>query len=235
MIEENIVATEEVVTPVEETVEVPKEETVAEALHVPEVEEPKQDTVSLNKYMKEKKARQELEAQVAELTANSTNRTQRQISTDLKELAQEHNVDVDFLEKLSETIEARQEAKTEAKLQPIREKERQEKIEIAFGTAYDRTMAQMPEYANVVNRSVIKTLSLDPANANKTFAQIIEDTYGNAIGGKRTIETATHRGGNTSGELDYKRATQDVAYFKEVMADPSLKAKYNAEMLKNSR
>ena len=235
MIEENTVATDAVETPAEttpEVVEAPKEETVGEALAVPEAPAPKEDTVSLAKFMKEKKARQELEAQIEELS--KAPRTTKQVSTDLKALAEEHNVDIDFLEKLSETLEARNEAKIEANLKPLRDKERQEKIETAFSTAFDRAMASMPEYAQVVNRNVIKTLSLDPANVNKTFTQIIEDTYGNAIGGKKTTERATPRAGSISGELDYARAKSDNDYFKEVMADPVLKKQYNDKLFQEA-
>jgi hypothetical protein len=224
MIEETV-ATEVTAEVAPEVTEAPKEETVGEMLDIPE-ETPKEDTVSLKKYMSEKNARKELEAQL-EALQNAPSRTAKQVSTDLKALAEEHNVDVDFLEKLTETIEARSEAKTEAKLQPLREKERQEKIDTAFGTAYDRTMAQMPEYAHVVNRSVIKSLSLDPANKNKTFTEIIEEAYGSAIGGKKTVERATNRVASIGGDLDYARAKVDGDYFKEVMADPTLKKAYN--------
>lgn len=234
--EETTVATEVVETPAEitpEVVEAPKEETAGEALAVPEVESSKETTVSLSKYMKEKKARQDLEAQL-EALQTAPQRTEKQIATDLKALADEHNVDVDFLEKLTATIEARSEAKTEAQLQPLREKERREKIDAKFTEAFDRAMATMPEYAQVVNRNVIKTLSLDPANAHKTFAQIIEDAYGTAIGGKKTTERAVPRVASIGGELDYSRAKVDQTYFKEVMADPVLKKQYNDRLFSES-
>lgn len=228
MIDETV-ATDVTAEVAPEVTEAPKEETVGEALEIPEAVTPKEDTVSLKKYMSEKNARKELEAQLQALQ-DAPHRTSKQVSTDLKALADEHNVDVDFLEKLTETIEARNEAKTEAKLQPLREKERQEKIEIAFSSAYDRTMALMPEYAHVVNRNVIKTLSLDPANKNKTFTQIIEEAYGSAIGGKKTVERATNRVASIGGDLDYARAKSDNDYFKEVMADPVLKKQYNDKL-----
>jgi len=230
MFEENTVATDvtEVADTTPEVVEAPQEETVAEALAV-EPATPKEETVSLSKFMKEKKARQDLEAKLEELSRAP--RTDKQVSTDIAALAAEHNVDVAFLERLTETIEAR----TEEKLKPLREKERQEKIEQAFSNAFDRTMALMPEYSQIVNRNVIKTLSLDPANANKTFAQIIEEAYGTAIGGKKTIErTTVARGGNTSGELDYNRAKSDNDYFKEVMRDPVLKKQYNDRLFQEA-
>jgi hypothetical protein len=237
-IEETTVATdvpaEAVETPSEIPVEAPKEETVGEALAVPETPTPKEDTVSLSKYMKEKKARQELEAQLQALQ-EQPNRTASQVSADLKDLADEHNVDITFLERLTATLEARSEARAEAKLKPILEKEKQAQIDAKFTAAFDRAMESMPEYDGIVNKSVIKTLSLDPSNANKTFAQIIEEAYGSVVGGKRTIEQRTvPRGGNTSGALDYERAKSDNNYFKEVMADPVLKKQYNDRLFQES-
>ena len=235
--EETSVATEVVPTeaPAEttpEVVEAPKEETVGEALSVPQTL--KEDTVSLSKYMKEKKARQELEAQLQALQ-EQPNRTPSQVSADLKDLASEHNVDPEFLEKLASTLEARSMAKAEETLKPILEKDRQAQIDAKFTAAFDRAMENMPEYAGIVNKNVIKALSLNPENANKTFVQIIEDAYGSAIGGKRTIEQRTvPRGGNTSGELDYDRAKADNDYFKEVMANPTLKAQYNERLFQES-
>jgi len=85
----------------------------------------------------------------------------------------------------------------------------------------------MPEYENLVNREVIKVLSLDPKNANKTFAQLIEETYGKAITGKRTIETTKPGGGKEPTEIDFDKALKDTEYFKEIMSNPTLKKKYN--------
>lgn len=242
--EETTVATdvpaETVENPSDTPVEAPKEETVGEALSVPAPAH-NDETVSLSKYMKEKKARQEAEAAAQllqsqiEAIQNAPNRTSSQISADLKDLADEHNVDITFLERLAATLEARSEARAEAKLKPILEKEKQAQIDAKFNAAFDRAMESMPEYDGVVNKSVIKTLSLDPSNANKTFSQIIDEAYGSVVGGKRTIEQRTvPRGGNNSGALDYERAKSDNNYFKEVMADPVLKKQYNDRLFQES-
>jgi hypothetical protein len=89
----------------------------------------------------------------------------------------------------------------------------------------------MPEFTSIVNPGVIKALSLLPQNASKTFPQLIEETYGNAISGKRTMQTTTPGGGKDSAPLDYTKATQDMSYYNEVMANPKLKAEYNQKML----
>jgi hypothetical protein len=92
-------------------------------------------------------------------------------------------------------------------------------------------MAEMPEYSAIVNKDVIKTLSLDPANQNKTFQQLIEETYGNALGGKRTLETTTPRGGKALESVDFDRAKKDGKYLEEVLANPDTKKEYNEGLI----
>src|SRR5205085_12092257 len=105
-------------------------------------------------------------------------------------IAEEHNIDAEFLKKLAgaiqKTAERTAEEKLAAKMKPIEARERAEKVEKVFNVHFEKAMAEMPEYADVVNREVIKTLSLDPANADKTFPQLIEETYGRSLRGKRT-------------------------------------------------
>jgi hypothetical protein len=84
-----------------------------------------------------------------------------------------------------------------------------------------------PEYKEVVNVEVIKALAFNPANANKTYKQLIEEAYGNAVTGRRTIETTTPRGGAKDTKVDMRRAQSDSAYRHEVLADPELRKQYN--------
>ena len=93
-------------------------------------------------------------------------------------------------------------------------------------------MERAPEFKAIANPEVIKSLAILPQNAKKTLSQILEETYGNAITGKRTIETTSPGGGKEPEPLDIKRAEKDIEYFKEVMADPKKKAQYNEAMLK---
>jgi len=78
-----------------------------------------------------------------------------------------------------------------------------------------------------VNAEVIKALAFNPANANKTYKQLLEEAYGNAITGRRTVETTVPRGGAKDTKLDMQRARTDTAYRREVLADPELKKQYN--------
>lgn len=123
----------------------------------------------------------------------------------------------------------------ESKLAPLTAREREAQLSKVFSENYSRAIDAMPEYKNIANSSVIQQLALNPANANKTYSQLIEETYGNAIQGRRTIETATPRGGGKPEALDVARAARDTEYFKEVMADPTLKAQYNATLTSRLR
>lgn len=213
------VETPEVETP---EVETPApEQTVAEALQV----EKKEDVVPLATFLDTKKEIKELKATIEKLQAQD--KPKAEITADLKALADEHGVDAGFLDKLAKTIKAQTEADFDEKLRPLAEKEKADKIDKAFQDGFAKAMDAMPEFEGVVNPEVIKSLSLDPRNAQKTFRQLIEETYGNALSGKRTIETTTPRGGATPGVVDRERAKRDIAYFKEVMSDPDLKKQYN--------
>lgn len=230
MQEEQVATTPETeVKPPEETVT--PEPTIEEQLKVEEKKIP--DSVPMARLNKEIGRRKELEAQVAELQAKAseTNMSKKDIASDLRTLADKHGIDADFLGELAGAIRAEAEADIEERLRPFAEKDKQEKIDRAFQAGFTKALADMPEYEGVVNAAVIKSLSLDPTNAQKTFRQLIEETYGSALGGKRTIDTnTTPRGGNTPESLDLERAKRDTSYFKDVMADPELKKQYNADI-----
>lgn len=198
------------------------------------------DTIPVSAFLDEKKGRKEAERVAAEANkaladlkkSIEDGATKSQVSTDIAEIAKEYDVDPIFLGKFAKAMEAKAEAAAEAKLRPIEEKDRQAKIDAAFKTAYESAMDKMPEFAKIVNPEVIKILSLDPKNGNKTFTQIIEEAYGGVVPGKRTIETTTPGGGKEPAPLDMNRARKDTAYFNEIMASPKLKEEYNAEMLR---
>lgn len=118
-------------------------------------------------------------------------------------------------------------AKLAQKLERIEEKERREALEATFMKHFNTALENAPEYKDVVNVEVIKALAFNPANANKTYKQLLEEAYGNALTGRRTIETSTPRGGAKDGKVDMDLAARDAAYRREVLADPELKKQYN--------
>lgn len=235
--EDNVVAT----TPAEEAIqpegtatpEGATEETVGAILQ----DKPEVDQIPKARLDKEIARRKEAEQQaqaaqkaLADLQAKATSSdmTKAEITSDLQDIAREYDLDPKFISKLAGAIEARADAKVEEKLRPLNERDRQQKIDAAFSQGFNRAIENMPEYKDIVNPAVIKTLSLDPANANKTFSQLIADTYGSAIHGRKTIEITKPRAG--AQDIDFSRAKSDPDYFKEIMRDPQLKKEYNDKM-----
>ena len=194
-------------------------------------EEPK--TVGLDKFLEEKKARKALEKEIKDLRKLvEVGGTQEEVSESLAELAEEYpDVDPKFLNKLVKAIKTESTKEVEAKLKPFEEKERKQKLEAIFKRGFNEALEEVPEYSKVVNEDVIFKLSLLPENGQKTFVQLIVDTYSNALGGKRTMETTSPRGGKEPEALDVDRAKRDTEYFKEVMSNPKLKKEYNEALI----
>ena len=204
-----------------------KKETIEEALgKKDEVKE----TVGLDKFLDLKKQNKDQAKLIKDL--------QKQVEggesigdspSDVEALIDEYpDVDPKFIRKMVSIAKTQALKETEKDLAPIKEREKAEKIDKAFKTHFDKAMATLPDYKDVVNPSVIKGLSLLPENSQKTFVELIEETYSKALGGKRTIETDIKPGGGKEPqEVDVERAKKDPKYFKEIMKDPLLKKKYN--------
>jgi hypothetical protein len=214
-------------TVTEAVVETRTEETVGET-----ISEKKPESVPLAAFLELKKDNKELSKQMKELQKTiEAGATAKQVESDIKSIADAHNVDADFLDEFAAAIEKRAEEKVSAKLKPLEEKEKQSKINAIFEEKFGQTIESMPEYKDIVNKDVIKSLSLDPANQNKTWRQIIEGAYGHLIVGKKTLESSTARGGKDDNQdVDFDKARTDSKYFSEVMANPELKKKYNATL-----
>jgi len=227
--DETIIAPDaEVIAPTESTVEQPVEEVEQTIGEMSETVEDKR-VVDEHVFVAEKKARKAAEKELKSLRDSIENgATKQEISDSISEIADEHNIDKEFLQKLASSIKA------ETKRELVEDKDKENKFETAFKSQYEIAMERAPEFKSIANPEVIKTLAIQPQNAKKTLSQILEDTYGNAITGKRTIETSTPNGGKDPEPLDYSRAEKDIEYFKEVMKDPKKKAQYNAQMIRNS-
>lgn len=163
-------------------------------------------------------------------TAIESGATKKEVSANLKELAEKHNVDVDFLQDFAATVRKDAKADAEAEVKPIKDAEQAEKLNKVFNDNFDLTLKDHPEYAKIVSKDVIKTLAFDPKNADKTFAQIMEESYGHLVTGKKTLESTKPRGGVKDAKVDFARASRDTEYFKEIMADPDLKKQYNENL-----
>ncbi len=225
--------TEEVVEVTEPTVEntpaVEVEQTISDM--VPEKET--ENMIPESAFLGEKKARKALEKEVIALKKQiETGSSTEDISDSIDAIAEEHDIDRGFLKKLAQTIKADTEKELEQKFNSkFESREKIDKFETAFNKGLALALERGPEFKDIANPDVIKQLALLPQNASKTISEIIEETYGNAIQGKRTIETTTPGGGKDPEPLDLNRAGKDIEYFNEVMADPKKKAQYNEAML----
>lgn len=155
--------------------------------------------------------------------------SQNEQLTGVDAIADKYNIDREFMNELKSTIENDLDAKYASKESA---KEKAEKFNDAFSKQYNTALERGPEFQIIANPDVIKTLATLPQNKNKTVSQLLEETYGNALTGKRTIETTQPGGGKDPEPLDFAKAEKDINYFNEVMADPKKKAQYNEAMLK---
>lgn len=221
----------EVIDQAETTVEeVPQEQTQQTIEGMEEDSQPVRQVGFQELFVLEKKSRAKVERELAALKQSIENgASQGEINSDIDAIADKYDVDKDFLEDLSSTIKKGFEDELSAK-QLV--EQRAKKFEKAFENAYSEALDRGPEFKTIANADVIKQLALLPQNAKKTLSQILEDTYGNALTGKRTIETTKPGGGKDPEPLDFNRASKDTSYFLEVMADPKKKAQYNEAMLK---
>lgn len=228
----NAQGAEDNATEVEETTEQSQEEvqqTIEEMSDVPE-----KRVVDEHVFVAEKKARKAAEKELKALRESIENGASAQdVYDDISDISEEYDIDPQFLKKFASTIKAQTERDLETKLSSkLSEKERVEKFDKNFENAFNKALERGPEFSSIANMEVIKQLARLPQNSRKTVSQLLEETYGNALTGKRTIETTQPAGGKDPEPLDFDKAQKDIEYFNKVMADPKRKAQYNELMLK---
>lgn len=188
--------------------------------------------VGIDKFLEMKKQLKELKKTI------EGGASQNRINQEIEDLGKEHNVDPEFLKKLTSTIEKNvsdkfgKPAADDKDDEVVEDKKTIAPASVTFDQHFDTIIDRMPDFKDIANKAVVRSLAKDPANGNKTISQIIEETYGHLLTGKRTIESTKPAGGKDPGPLNYEKAMKDPKYFEEIMADPSLKREYNAEMLK---
>lgn len=208
-----------------------KEESVAEVLK----EEVKSPDIPYHRFKEKVDEVAELKQKVEELQKRAeAGASSKEVSNDLKGIAEEHNLDADVLGKIASAIEARAAQSIDEKLRPLTEAQKAERRDKILSEHLEKALENNPQYKDVANPEVIKALALNPAHAQKTLSQLLEMTYGKMVEapGKKTLEQTTPRGGGDGNKsIDYDRAKTDADYFKEVMSDPTLKKEYNSKML----
>lgn len=216
-------------------------ETTTESETLGALTEEKHDSVPLKKYMEEKRLSKEnadkataLEAELAKVKSNMASMSVPAINDEITRLATEHNADPELLAKLmsmAKTVTAKEireelDAQYAPAISRIEQERNAEKADKKFDALFDKTLGEMDEYSGIVNKDVIKALAFNPANAKKTLPQILEEAYGNAIQGRKSIETQ-HAGSRSADEVDLSNPSDHD--FDKINADPSLKAKWAAQ------
>lgn len=236
--EEAVNSTDETTSTDEQAAAETSEQSIGEMMGTEEVkDEPK--TIGLDKFLDIKKENKALKKQLKEIADRIEDGGDSEVSSDIEALADEHNIDRDFLKKLTKSLEAKAtkslEERINEKLAPIEkyeQKEKLEKAEKAFSNAFSKALDRMPEYDGIANPEVVKALAMQPSNSKKTISQLLEEAYGGAVTqGRATIETTKAGGGKDPQKVDFARAQADAEYFKQVMADPKLKAEYNSKAM----
>ena len=215
-------------TKVETKVEPVVEKTIEETLEVE-----KERTVPESALIKHKKAEKALAKELKELKSSIEDGAKGgEVSKTLDEISEKHDVSKAFLKDLISALTPSDiDDKIDSRLKPLTDEAKANKIDTLFNKEFKRTLEAMPEFKNIANKEVIKSLTLDPVNRKKTFKSIIENAYGHLLGGKKTLEKTNYREGKNITSIDYKKAKTDVEYFKAIMANPELKKKYNDNLV----
>lgn len=216
---------------VETTVDT-KEETIADAMKDDKSKVP--DSIPYSRFQEKVNSEKELKARVEELEAmvRDKDMSDTEVSDEIADIADEHNIDPKVLEKLAKSMNAKLEKTVEERLAPLTERDKREKQDKILTSMLDRALEARPEFKDVIDVDVVKQLALLPQNANKTLTQLMEQTYGKAIkpSDKKTMETTTPGKSEAIESIDYSRAKTDTEYFKQIKADPKLHAEYNKKM-----
>ena len=216
----------EVVTPEAEA----KEETLADALDAKE-ESKIPDSIPYNRFKEKVDENADLKSRLSELEervqANET--AQKEVDSDLADIAKEHDIPDSVLEKLSQKMLAQ----VDEKLAPLTQREQQAKLDSKFETMFAKTLADNPQFSDIVNKDIVKQLAFNPANANLTLSKLLENTYGKLVqpADKKTMETTQPGKSEAITSVDFNRAQNDSAYMKQIKADSGLHAEYKKELV----
>jgi len=189
----------------------------------------KPDTVPFDTFI-------ELKKELQELKRGSSSNQSLPSDSSLDDLAKEYDVDPIFVSRLASAVKASAtkdfEERYSSKIAEIESHSKRDSQDKKFDDLYSKSMEQLPHFDGIANKEVIKQLAFNPSNSKKTLSQLMEDVYGHAIQGKRTMETAQPNGGRDDETVDFSKAG-DPATYARIKADPKLKKEYNEFLIKN--
>lgn len=226
-------------TPVE-TEEAPEGEPI-ETLEA--LSEKAEDRVPLKKYMEEKRARKELEEQAQTLAQElerirNSGANNYQVSYDLSELSEKHNVDEDVLRDIVEASYAinkdRLKAELESDINPklaefesMKQEKQKQNFENTFNKLLNESLSEMPEYADVIDKDDLKTWITSGRYSKLTLPQLIEQKYGKFVGSKKSIDGGYTPGRESSLPNPENMTDKD---WTNIENDPALKDKWKGSL-----
>jgi hypothetical protein len=193
-------------------------------------EEPKKgkpESVPIDVYLQLKK-------ELKDLKKNSS--TSKSVDSSIEEIASEFDVDPSFAQKLANAIETSSMSKFEERyLAEKREMEYKQKMaesESKLDKAIEQALENEPHFKGIANPEVIKELARKSTDKSITVSQLLENVYGNAVTGKKTMETATPSNDRGDAQVDFTKAG-DPAVYAQIKSDPKLWKEYNEFVMKH--
>lgn len=229
--EVNIEEAVEEQTDQEEAPEVVEEETLADIVpdepESPIEKKAKPETVPIDVYLQLKK----------ELKEMKKNTSPQSVDSSIEEIAKEFDVDSNFAQKLANAIQSSSISKFEERyLADRKEAEYKQKLsesESKLDKAIEIALENSPQYRDVVNADIIKDLARKTTDKTMTVSKLLENVYGRAITGKKTIESSAPSSGERGNtNVDFTKAG-DPAVYSQIKSDPKLWKEYNEFVMKN--
>lgn len=184
---------------------------------------PKNETVPLKKYL-------DLKNEIKELRQSGDKSSSNLTLKELEDLAEEHNVDKTFVQKIANIIKNETLKEADKKIAPILEKERIRESEKAFDKDFKRSILEKyPELKE--KRDAFKKIAFSPQFLHlKTLDDIRKEFFdGYKFKGevkKDTVEGGSQGGNKGSETVDFTTLHKNPELHAKVLADPKLRTEY---------
>ena len=115
----------------------------------------------------------------------------------------------------------------EAKDKEAQAKNRISEVNKNLEKLWDKAIEISPEYKDVADKAVIMKLALDPENRNKTMGDLLLDTYGKFLAGKKGLETSRPGESRAAEDIDFANMDEETEKLVLSGSDKALTKKYN--------
>lgn len=211
---------ETTVTPATEEIVTPAEGSMASIEAAPEAPK-KEETVPLSVYLALKDDVKDLKRELKD----SKPQTKSEERASIRAISEKYpDVDPDFIKGIVEAASAETEAKYEPILQRQESERKQKEFDTAFDKLYTDALADMPDAKNV-NKDAIKALALTPQYNNTPVADIIKMLNPEVTAGRATSENDMRVSADTVERIvDIESITPEQRA--KIMDDPASRKAY---------